>query len=371
MSLQNPFICYGSDGLSTLCGRPAETARLFSLIKENGNVIVSSPRRIGKTTFFRQTAQGIKEKNDELCIIADIYPARNLKDLAVILANAFLDGATRKGEECRRQFLGFVSEFFELNGPDITRGLTREKLSLGTDAIAEEAVLVLLTFLESFPGRPVLFMDDFQQVLFLDANEFISDMIRRMCNSSKRYVKVFGARSGAVDALLLGENVPYAKMELNAFSSEDYFNYAQRLFLDNGRILPSEVFGLLYDSMFGVTCFIQRTLAAMYDITRPGQTCSEDTVSRAIDRILDENGYIYEDLIRELPPRQTDLLFVIARNHSVTGMASTEFCFANGISASSVQSARRALLEKQLISDDTKETFIRDEFLRLWINRTF
>lgn len=370
MSLQNPFICYGSDGLSTLCGRPEETARLLSLIGEDKNVVVRSPRRTGKTTFFRQVAEEFRKKG-ELCVIADIYPARSVSDFVAILANAFLEG-TRccKDSECRYDFLKSVGASFCLDVQDTAAGLTRERLSLRIGVPAEEAMSVLLSFIEGYPGTPVLFIDDFQQTFLFDTLAFVKETMRRMY-ASTRYVKVLGESNGLPEVLFIDNGLPFEVMELAPLTPKAYFDYARQLFLDNGRTLPGNVFINLYDMMSGVTSFIQRVLAVMYDITRPGRMCSEETLACAIDRVLDENAYIYEDFIRELPERQKDLLVIIARGHHVTGMASAEFCFANGITASSVQSARRALLEKQLISEDDKGTFIKDEFFRLWINRTF
>ena len=88
-----------------------------------------------------------------------------------------------------------------------------------------------------------------------------------------------------------------------------------------------------------------------------------------MNKILDNSSYIYEDLLYQLPEKQSVVLRAIARENKAAKIMSAEFVGKYSLgSASSVMSAVNGLLEKGIITKDRGEYFVYDYFLKFWLN---
>jgi hypothetical protein len=105
----------------------------------------------------------------------------------------------------------------------------------------------------------------------------------------------------------------------------------------------------------------------LYASTREGEICTSSALQPVLDGILDQMSFTYNALLFQLPPKQKELLFAISRMGKVKEITSNEFLHTFKMSASSVQSAIRGLLEKDLVTSELGVYSVYDKFFGAWL----
>ena len=108
----------------------------------------------------------------------------------------------------------------------------------------------------------------------------------------------------------------------------------------------------------------------LYSGTPEGGTCPHDAVDDAINRIIDVSAPIYEDLLYQLPEKQSRVLQAIGKEGKARNVTSGKFTKKYGlVSPSSVKSAVPALLDKGLLTRERDAYQVYDKFFNIWLNR--
>ena len=108
----------------------------------------------------------------------------------------------------------------------------------------------------------------------------------------------------------------------------------------------------------------------MFLTTERGEICNEEKIEEATEYLLDLNSEHYETLYSQLSEKQRNVFLAIAAEKRARGISSGKFIHKYRLpSASSVVSAVRGLLDKDLITQEKDEYFIYDYFFQLWIQR--
>ena len=104
--------------------------------------------------------------------------------------------------------------------------------------------------------------------------------------------------------------------------------------------------------------------------TAEGAHCGIDDLQPAIDYIIDFTQSTYEDLMYQLPEKQSIVLKAIADEGKAQQITSGSFVKKHSItSPSAVKSAVNALLDKDLITQNKGTYQVYDKFLELWLKR--
>ena len=113
---------------------------------------------------------------------------------------------------------------------------------------------------------------------------------------------------------------------------------------------------------------IQRVMNEMFSNTPVGSKCTCEYIDEAIHNIIADSSPIYEDLLYQLPPKQSQVLMAIAREGKAENLTSGQFASKYGIvSPSSVKSAVPALIDKGLLTLDKGVCQVYDKFFQLWM----
>lgn len=88
--------------------------------------------------------------------------------------------------------------------------------------------------------------------------------------------------------------------------------------------------------------------------------------------MIESNDTIFREILSNIPERQKTLLYAIALDGEAERITSAEFIKRHSlISASSVQSATKKLLEKDLITETNKVYTVTDKLFAMWINKIY
>ena len=119
----------------------------------------------------------------------------------------------------------------------------------------------------------------------------------------------------------------------------------------------------------GHTYYIQKTFNEAFADTPEGEECTLETIRAAIDTMIASNDTIFREILSNIPEKQKALLYAIAKDGETERITSAEFIRRHSLpSASSVQSAAKKLLEKDIITEINKTFSVTDKLFAMWIN---
>ena len=89
--LNNPFVIYGYKGTEYFCDRKKETDLIMKALQNERNIVLISPRRIGKTGLIHHVFENISKQEPEThCFYLDINATRNLSQFIQLLAKTVI-----------------------------------------------------------------------------------------------------------------------------------------------------------------------------------------------------------------------------------------------------------------------------------------
>ena len=159
-------------------------------------------------------------------------------------------------------------------------------------------------------------------------------------------------------------------MNLKPLEIGKYIRFANEKFEEGNRHFDPAVLENLYDRFDGVTSYIHRVLNILYSRTGDGQICTVDMVEPAIDFIVRMSSDTYESLFYQMPQKQRDVFLAIASENKATEVTGGLFVKKHSlVSASSVSSALKGLLDKDFITNDNSVYSIYDKFFQIWLSK--
>lgn len=157
-------------------------------------------------------------------------------------------------------------------------------------------------------------------------------------------------------------------LHLYEIEEQSYFEFAKEKLASHRQRLDAEVFGSLYQKLVGHTWYIQMLLNRLYDTGEP--LITHDVVDGVVTGIVDENEATFQTFMRLVTPVQARLLRAIAKEGTVQQILGQSFISRYQLGAtSSVKSAVKTLVEKELLLEVEGTYQIYDRFFGLWLKR--
>jgi DNA-binding MarR family transcriptional regulator len=155
-------------------------------------------------------------------------------------------------------------------------------------------------------------------------------------------------------------------MSLGAIPKEKYAKFASQKFSDFGKNCPIELVENLYDQLEGHTWYMQAVLYLAFYMTE--KECTQTIIDDALKKKVADNANVFESMYYGLNERQRAVLKAIAIENKASQMQSVGFIQKHGlVSASSVQSAIKQLLDKDLITKEGNAYRVDDRFFGMWL----
>ena len=104
--MKNPFVTNGYVSPEYFCDREKETAKIVSLLTNENNIALISPRRLGKTDLLRHCFGQPEIKEHYHTFIIDIYATSSVRDFVNVFGKAVLDELRPK----RKIRMGYLLE---------------------------------------------------------------------------------------------------------------------------------------------------------------------------------------------------------------------------------------------------------------------
>ena len=372
-TIRNPFITMGYSGPEYFCDRERETDELIRLIENGNHVALISPRRYGKTDLLRHCFSQKEVAESYYTFIIDIYSTKSFADMVNQLGKVILDTLKPKGRKAWELFLQLLVS--------VRAGITFDSLgnpswTLGIGDIHNPIVTLdeIFRYLDAADRPCIVAIDEFQQITKY-GDENIEARIRTHVQYSRNAVFVFsGSQRHLMGSMFTSPARPFYQSvtiyNLDLIPQDKYQAFCERHFENYGKHLGEGVVGSLYSRFEGVTFYLQRVMNDMFMRVPEGGTCQVEDIDVSVDNIVRYSTPVYEDLMYQLPEKQSLVLRAISRDGMVRNITSGAFVKRHNLpSVNSVKSAIPALIDKQLVTNERGIYKVYDKFLAIWLNR--
>ncbi len=371
MKPNNPFLISGYFSPQFFCDRTQETETMLKALHNGRNITLTAPRRMGKTGLIKNVFYKLQEQQpDIVTIYLDIYPTQNLSEFIRLFANTVLGSLDTTPQKA----IGRVSQFIKSCRPVFTfdelTGIP--KFTIDVAPLSEEKTLKeIFEYLQSSDKRCYIAIDEFQQISGYP-EKGIEALLRSYIQFIPNINFIFaGSKQHVMQEIFLSAKRPFYQstqlLSVDSIDKTEYYHFASDFFVQQGRTLDKQTFDYLYDEFSGHTWYIQVLLNRLYGYN---QQIDNQLVNYAIDEVVAESTYAYENLLTAYPLSNAKLLKAIAKSKCVKEINSGEFIAGYKLkAASSVNSALKNLINKELVYKTKDGYIVYDHFMAIWLRQ--
>lgn len=372
----NPFIVTGKIEPEYFCDRVNESARLVKSLVNNNNMVIISPRRMGKTGLIQFCYEKSEIKDDYYTFFIDILHTSSLKEFTYILGKEIYQTLSPRSKKMASLFVQTLKSISGKFGFDPLTNLPTFNVELGDIERPEYTLEEIFKYLTTADKHCIVAIDEFQQIAKYPEKN-IEALLRTHIQKIENTHFIFaGSERHMMQAMFTSSARPFYHsadiLELNAIVPELYIPFIVGHFETRERKINTETVERVYKLFKGHTYYIQKTFNEAFADTPEGDECTIEVIKTTIDNLISGNATIFREILSNIPEKQKELLYAIARDGEAGRITSAEFIKRHNLpSASSIQSAVKKLLEKDIVTEINKTYSLTDKLFAMWINSVY
>ncbi|MCR4582434.1 MAG: ATP-binding protein [Prevotella sp.] len=378
--MENPFYITGIIPEPYFCDRDKETEWLVRTLENKAHILLTSPRRMGKTQLIRHAFEQPSIKDNYYTFYTDIYPTTSLHELVLFLSKEIYSVLVPKGKTVIDKFLARLHSLAGSFGYDPMTGAPTFDIKLGDIHTPELTLEEIFGYLEKADKPCIFAIDEFQQIAQYPEKN-VEATLRSHIQKMNNCLFIFaGSNRHILENMFCSAAKPFynsaEQIYLDSIPKEVYTAFVDERFSEAGRKIQPEAISLVYDLFEGHTYYVHNVLHNVFAYINPEKVIDELDINETLNDILEEKGRSFASVMNQLNFQQKETLIAIAKEGKASGVTSVAFVKKHALkSPSSVQYAISALLEKQLLTyQNTKRTktySVSDHFLEMWICSTY
>lgn len=373
----NPFILGHRIERPYFCDRIEEQKNLVSAVTNGRNVVLISPRRMGKTSLVYVSIHDSKEIEEEyITFFFDILQTNSLGEFTYLLGKAIFDTLMSKNIARVRTFLAALKSLKGTFGFDPMNGTPTFDIQLGDIKHPEYTLEEIFNYIERSEKPVVIVIDEFQQITKYpekNTEAILRSHMQRLSNASFVFA---GSERTILQEMFVSSKRPFYNsseiMHLGPICEDLYVEFAQELFLQRGKNIEESPIRWAFRLFDGNTFYMQRTMNGAFAETAKGAICGQETVLRSVRAMLSANEVFYREMLSNVNASQKSTLYAIAKDKVAKSPTSGGFIKKHALpSASSVQSALLKLTKSGLIYKSEEGYELTDPLMRIFINELY
>ncbi len=252
-----PFPLTGYYGPAYFCNRGEETRILLLNIKGGQPTVLTSQRRIGKTSLIMHVLAKLPKGTRGIYL--DILPSENMNDFLNELATAVIRNiADKKG--FGRKVWDFIRSLRPSLSFDMLTGSPQVTFTL-KDQDIHNHIETILEFLEKQDEKFVIAIDEFQQIIKYP-EENTDAWLRTKIQSLKNVVFIFsGSQQHLMSELFTIPAHPFynsaAMLRINRIDPSVYSTFIMKKFTENKLTIKDQVISQVMNWTDGHTYYVQ------------------------------------------------------------------------------------------------------------------
>ena len=367
----NPFLLTGYVSPDYFCDREQETQKLISALQNGRNVTLISPRRMGKTGLIRHIFHQMEAQKQAKCYYVDLYKTDSLASLVKQLASVVLGSLDTTEAKIIKQVTTFFKSLRPLLSFDSLTGVPTFMVDVKPE-LAEHSLAEIFSYMEQSGQLCVIAMDEFQTIVDYGEKNVEALLRSHVQHLTSVHFIFSGSQRHVLENMFALANRPFYQstqiLNLYEIQESSYYQFAKEKLEAHHQQIPTDVFNDLYQLLAGHTWYIQMVMNRLYENGQ--KQITKSLVNKVLNEIIDENEATFQTFMRLITPAQARLLKAVAKEGTVQQALSSSFISKHQLGATStVRSAIRSLVEKELVLDCQGDYQVYDRFFSLWLNR--
>lgn len=331
--LNNPFVIYGYKGAEYFCDRKKETEVIMKALQNERNIVLISPRRIGKTGLIHHVFENISKQEPEThCFYLDINATRNLSQFIQLLAKTVIGKVPSQREDSLKHIFEYLKQ-------------------------SEKRIYIAIDEFQQIAEYP----EDGTEALLRSYIQFLPNV----------YFIFAGSKQHMMTDMFLSAKRPFYQssqiLNLPLINQDEYHHFANRWMGTRNLTMDPDTFAYLYNKVDGQTWYIQDILNRLYQNGKEITTAEIDDVTL---KLVNEQEVAFVNYYDSLTDNQAALLSAIAQDKAVTSILSQDFISRHNLpAASSVSLALKTLINREFIYKYNGSYIIYDRFFGMWLRK--
>ena len=374
--VNNPFIVTGKIEAEYFCDRVKESARVIKSVTNGNNLVIISPRRMGKTGLIQFCYDKPEIAQEYYTFFIDILHTSSLREFTYLLGRAIYDTLLPRSSKMATLFVQTIKSISGKFGFDPITNMPTFNVELGDIERPEYTLEEIFQYLASADKPCIVAIDEFQQIAKYPEKN-IEALLRTHIQKIGNCNFIFaGSERHMMQEMFTSSARPFYNsadlLELRAIAPEIYIPFVCGHFEKRNRHIAPESVEWVYNLFKGHTYYTQRTFNEAFADTMEGEECTMEIIKSAIDNMVASNDTIFREILSNIPEKQKALLYAVAKDGEAESITSAKYIKRHSLSsASSVQSAAKILLEKDFITCINKVYSVTDRLFAMWINRMY
>ncbi|MBQ1408639.1 MAG: ATP-binding protein, partial [Bacteroidales bacterium] len=244
-NLNNPFIVSKHIPEELFCDRKEETSLLIKQIENGRNVVLVSPRRMGKTGLLYHLLRQQEIADNYNTFYIDIYPASSLKELTYIFGKAVFERLKSKRKQHLESFFQVIKSLRPGFKIDAITGEPKFELGFGAIENPETTLDEIFSYLESSDKPCIVAFDEFQQIADFQEKRVEALLRGKIQNCSKTFFLFSGSKQHTISQMFHSKAKPFYQsaqtIDLHPLDKETYSEFAKMLFAHYEKHLSEDV----------------------------------------------------------------------------------------------------------------------------------
>lgn len=371
MKKKNPFIISGYHSPEYFCNRELETKKIISALENNRNITLLSARKIGKTGLIKHVFHKISEINDQELLYIDIMPTLNLHDFVKEFSSAIIENEKAKSKKYLEKLTSFLAGIKAKIVFNSFTGMPEIEFDYQHENESERNIGWIFNYLAQSKKQYFIAIDEFQQITNYPEKN-VEAILRKYIQEFQNGTFLFsGSNKHLLTSIFSNHARPFYQssdfLSLEKLNPEIYCQFISQKFQEAGKEISLEIIYEILDYYEVHTFYVQYFFNKLFALNL--KQITPKTIVELKSIILDERESIYYNYRNLLSSFQFKLLEAIAKENGISKPTSKEFIRNYNLNqASSVSSAIKALLDKEMIFYDEGKYKIYDIFFSKWLS---
>lgn len=351
--------------------RIKETRRLKMDFENGLNVVLISPRRMGKTSLVKKVQQ-VVDSSIVHTVYMDIYDCKSEYDFYNKFAESILKQTSGKMEiflEKTKKFLTRLTPKISFS-PDPTADYS-VSLGITPKEYTPEEILQLPELIAQQIGKHIVVcIDEFQQVAEWSDTLQVQKRMRGIWQHQEHASYcLFGSRQHMMNKLFQNKSMPFYQFGepnyLQPIPTEDWIPFIHQKFTDKGLTISENQIRTICDIVKNQSSYVQQL--AWNVMINTYTEVTEQTIQAGINDLLIQCTPLFMEQIGGVSGYQMNFLKAIASGqHNLFTSASVLQEYQLG-SKSNIDRIQNVLLEKDYIVSTSDGLFLSDPIMELWL----
>ena len=353
--------------------RVAETKRLVRDFENGQNVVLISPRRMGKTSLVRRVISQV-DTSKVAVVHLDIYDCRTEYDFYNKLATAILKQTAGKGE----LMLHNIKEFLTRLTPKVSFGVdpaNEMSVSLGIapEDYSPEEILQLPEKIAHKMGKHIVVcIDEFQQIGTFPDSLAVQKRVRGVWQLQQEVSYcLYGSKKHMLTDLFQNKRMPFYQFGdirfLSPIALDDWRPFIRSKFEENEQTIRDEQIARICETVEYQSSYVQQL--AWNVMLCSDAVVSDEAMDEAIDDLIDQNSTLFLQQTEGLSAYQINFLKALAAGESGDFTSAAILKKYNLGTKSNISRIVESLIKKELIEKAGRTVTIADPVFRLWTLR--